>query len=429
MGIVITLLCARVRAATAMARPRGPHLLALLLLLPGASVAQEPGEGVHPTAALLPLVSSERLAATRAAGGAYRRVATAGDWQSIPKGAQLRAGETDERIVLVRRRLAIESYLAADTGSSEFDAELEEAVKAFQWRNGLLASGILNGETLQALNVSAAARAAQLERSAERMGELLPRMQAGAYVLVNIPSFELQVVAQDRVILYSRVIVGKPSTPSPSITATIRAVDLMPYWHIPAGIVERAIIPEMRKDPTYLARERIRVFSAWGGVEIDPATVNWHAPQASRYLFRQDPGPQNALGLVRIDMPNQFTVYLHDTPLKRLFASRTRPFSAGCVRVQNIYALAGLLLGEEEDAVQRRLAPLLASGNRTTLKLVTPVAVHFTYLTAWTDASGRTEFRSDLYQKDAPSLTVAEAAARGASQFDPWSTRVLDLGP
>jgi murein L,D-transpeptidase YcbB/YkuD len=104
----------------------------------------------------------------------------------------------------------------------------------------------------------------------------------------------------------------------------------MPYWRVRAGIAERAIIPEVRKDPTYLARERIRVFSTWGGTEIDPATVNWHAPQANRYVFRQDPGPQNALGLVRIDMPNQFTVYMHDTPLSFSKAVRVHSVSAAC---------------------------------------------------------------------------------------------------
>ena len=145
------------------------------------------------------------------------------------------------------------------------------------------------------------------------MAELLPHTQGRPYVLVNVPSYELQVVAQGQVLLYSRVVVGKTATQTPTVRATIRAVDLMPYWHVPPGIAERAIIPAVRKDPTYLARERIRVFSAWGGVEIDPATVNWHAPQASRYVFRQDPGPHNALGLVRIDMPNNFTVYMHDT--------------------------------------------------------------------------------------------------------------------
>jgi murein L,D-transpeptidase YcbB/YkuD len=377
----------------------------------------------------LPLVGAQRLDWLRAAVEQYRRIGAAGGWQPVAKGPQLRAGDTDARVVAVRRRLMADGDDSIAYASEEFDARLEDALKAYQRRNGLRASGVLNGETIASLNVPASARVAQLTSSAERIAELLPHAQAGAYVLVNVPSYELQVVSRGQVLLYSRVVVGKTSTQTPTVRATIRAVDLMPYWHVPPGIAERAIIPAVRKDPNYLARERIRVFSAWGGTEIDPATVNWHAPQASRYVFRQDPGPHNALGLVRIDMPNQFTVYMHDTPMKRLFASRARPFSAGCVRVQNIFALAGLLLGEDEVSVQRRLEPLLLSGTKTTLKVTTPVPVYFTYLTAWVDREGRVEFRHDLYGKDGVHTHVAEAGPPLSAQTDAWHTRVFDLSP
>jgi murein L,D-transpeptidase YcbB/YkuD len=392
--------------------------------------AQDSDERDHPTASHTPFVGARQLGALRAAIEHYRQLDAAGGWPAIGKGPQLRAGDTDERVALVRRRLELETGRVARYASGQFDADLEDAIRAFQRRHGLRASGVLNGETITALNVPAAARLAQLAHSAERLAELLAHTQSGAYVLVNVPSYELQVVAQGRVLLYSRVVVGKTSTQTPTVRASIRAVDLMPYWHVPPGIAERAIIPAVRKDPNYLARERIRVFSAWGGAEIDPATVNWHAPQATRYVFRQDPGPHNALGLVRIDMPNQFTVYMHDTPMKRLFASRNRPFSAGCVRVQNIFALAGLLLGEDELTVQRRLEPLLASGTRTTLKVATPVPVHFTYLTAWVGREDRAEFRHDLYGKDDVQARVAEAApAPAVARADPWHTRVFDLSP
>ncbi len=400
------------------------------ILAAGHSWAQGVNRDESPTAAQAPLVSARHLAAMRSAADAYSRLAASGGWPTIPKGAQLRAGDADERVASLRRRLAAEAYLRSASGSSEFDAALEDALKAFQRRHGLRESGILNAETLQALNVPAAARAAQLARSAERVAELLSHTKDGPYVLVNVPGFELQVVSQGRVALYSPVIVGKPTTQSPSVRASIRAVDLMPYWHVPPGVAERAIIPAIRKDPNYLAKERIRVFSAWGGAEVDPATVNWFAPQASRYVFRQDPGPHNALGLIRIDMPNQYTVYMHDTPMKRLFASRSRPFSAGCIRVQSIYALAGLLLGEDEHTVQRRLEPLLASGGKTTLKVPTPIPVHFTYLTAWTDAAGRAEFRHDLYDKDGIAMLIADAAPPPpAARTDPWHTRIFDLSP
>ena len=408
----------------------GALLGALVAVSPARSLAQDATDQEAPTASYMPFVGSQSLGWTQAAIEHYRRIEAAGGWQPIGKGPQLRAGDVDERIVAVRRCLVAEGDDSVAHASEQFDGRLEDALKAYQRRNGLRASGVLNGETIASLNVPASARLAQLTNSAERMAELLPHTQGRPYVLVNVPSYELQVVAQGQVLLYSRVVVGKTATQTPTVRATIRAVDLMPYWHVPPGIAERAIIPAVRKDPTYLARERIRVFSAWGGAEIDPATVNWHAPQASRYVFRQDPGPHNALGLVRIDMPNNFTVYMHDTPMKRLFSSRARPFSAGCVRVQNIFSLAGLLLGEDELAVQRRLEPLLMSGTKTTLKVTTPVPVYFTYLTAWVDREGRAEFRHDLYGKDGVYAHVAEAGpAPAAQRGDAWHTRVFDLSP
>ena len=411
-----------VRIAEMRARiARAVFLLGVVAGLPAAGLADQSRE---PTLAHMPLVSEHNHAALRSQTERYRRIEASGGWPGIDNGPPLRAGDIDERTTQLRKRLEIEGFLGTGYGSSQFDAAVENALKAFQEHHGLRASGVLNGATRRALNVPAAERLAQLTYSVDRIAELLSHARGGHYVLVNIPSFELQVIARDRVLLYSRVIVGKTATPTPTLHASIRAVDLLPYWHVPPSIAQRAIIPAIRKDPSYLARERIRVFSAWGGAEIDPSTVNWYAPQATRYVFRQDPGPQNALGLVRIDMPNRFTVYMHDTPMKRLFNSRNRPYSAGCVRVQSILALAGLLLGEDEPSIQRRLEPLLASGTRASFKVAEPVPVLFTYLTAWPDVRGRLEFRNDLYTLD--DQATDEVAT---SETDPWHTRVIHISP
>ena len=413
-------------------------LLAGTLVLPASVEAQDwnpfrdtPGAGTRapraqveqPSGTMEPFVSERTLEATREAAKHYRRMAAGDGWRVMAKGPQLRAGDSDARVSDLRARLAQEGYRVS-RGGAHFDASLDEALKEFQKRHGLRASGVLNGETLAALNIPAAARAAQLDRSVEAISALLAQTGGRPYVVVNIPSFELQVVARGQLLLSSRVIVGKPSTQTPDLHAAVRAVDLMPYWHVPPSIAQRAIIPAIQKDPSYLARERIRVFSTWGGTEIDPSTVNWFAPQATRYVFRQDPGPHNALGLVRIDMPNKHTVYMHDTPMKRLFDGYNRSQSAGCVRVQNIFALAGLLIGEDERAVRRRLEPLMTSGERTALRLDQPIPVHFTYLTGWVAGDGPAEFRNDLYDRDA--VPVERVAQR---ETDPWRARVFDLSP
>lgn len=389
---------------------------------PGTS---RPRAEIDPAAASLePFAGGRSLDAARAAAETYRRIAADGGWPAIPKGPQLRGGDSDARVPLLRVRLAAEGYRVPRSGSN-FDGPVEAALKDFQQRHGLRATGILNGETVASLNVPAEARAAELARSVESIAALQPHTSGRHYVLVNVPSFELQAVdAAGRLQLYSRVVVGKPVTQTPDLSATIRAVDFMPYWHVPPSIAQRAVIPAIQRDPSYLERERIRVFSAWGGAEVDPATVNWFAPQATRYVFRQDPGPQNALGLVRIDMPNKHTVYLHDTPLKRLFDGYNRAQSAGCVRVQNIFALAGLLIGEDEKAVRRRLEPMMMSGERATLKLEQPVPVHFTYLTGWSTGDGPAHFRDDLYDREP--VPVERVAQR---ETDPWHTRVFDLSP
>jgi murein L,D-transpeptidase YcbB/YkuD len=376
------------------------------------------------TESLEPFAGRRSLEATRAAAETYRRIAANGGWPAIQKGQPLRGGDSDARVPLLRARLAAEGYGVPRSGTY-LDGRVEAALKDFQQRHGLRATGTLTSETLGALNVPAEARANELARSVETIAGLQPHTTGRHYVLVNVPSFELQAVdAAGRLQLYSRVVVGKPSTQTPDLHATIRAVDFMPYWHVPPSIAQRAIIPAIQRDPSYLERERIRVFSAWGGTEVDPSTVNWFAPQATRYVFRQDPGLQNALGLIRIDMPNKHTVYLHDTPLKRLFDSHNRALSAGCVRVQNVFALAGLLIGEDEKAVRRRLEPLMLSGERMTLKLEQPVPVHFTYLTGWSTGDGPAHFRDDLYGREVvPTERVAQR------ETDPWHTRVFDLSP
>lgn len=379
----------------------------------------------QPTATTEPFVSESTIAATYAAAERYRGIVHQGGWPAVPKGPQLSPGSSDARVPYLRARLAAEGYRVSRSGG-QLDIGLQEALKDFQKRHGLRASGLLNGETLAALNVPADIRAAQLTAAAQRLAELRTKVSDQPFVIVNVPSAELQVIARQQTQLYSRVIVGKSSTQTPDLQASIRAVDLMPYWHVPTSIARAQIIPAVQKDPNYLARERIRVFSTWGGAEVDPSTVNWFAPQATRYVFRQDPGPQNALGLIRLDMPNKHTVYMHDTPMKRLFEGPYRSLSAGCVRVQNVFALAGLLLGEDEQSVRSRLEQAKLSPTTTRLRLERPVPVHFVYLTGWVAGEGPAQFRNDVYGRDA---VPVDQEVQAQPTRDPWTSRTFDLSP
>jgi murein L,D-transpeptidase YcbB/YkuD len=305
--------------------------------------------------------------------------------------------------------------------SSGFDREVHEAVIRFQNRHGLTPSGKVNRFTLKALNVSAAQRLNQLRLNRQRLRKLLARTKGKTYILVNIPGYELQAVSGGQLQISSRVVSGKPATRTPEVTTAVRAVNFLPYWHVPQSIAYRALIPAVKKDPGYLAREHIRVYASWGGAEVDPAQVNWFAPQGKRYVFRQDPGPFNALGVIRLDMPNRYIVYMHDTPLKKLFNYHLRPYSAGCVRVEQVQQLAAWLLRNEGGWGQERISSTIQSGQAQTVKLKRPVPVHFTYLSAWGTGDGLANFRIDIYDKDA-------IKARGA-KLSKWDTGSRSVAP
>jgi len=370
----------------------------------GATMASGPSTAQR--ARLLPpepsetaLVSHATAQALAEAITAYEIIAANGGWPEIPGNRPLRKGDDDERVAVLKARLRATGDLVLPTRrATEFDEAVEQAVKTFQFRHGIEPNGVVHGLTLRSMNVPARERAAQLKSNLQRIHELLPRLSGRRYVVMNAASFELQAIEDGRVALASRTIVGKRQTPTPTISATVQAVNLLPYWHVPSSIAQAALVPAVRKDPGYLQRERIRVFSSFGGGELDPGQVNWWGPETQRLVFRQDPGPQNALGLIRLDMPNKAIVYMHDTPMKPLFNSFERAFSAGCVRVQSVFDLGGWLLADQ-GWTSERLEQTALAGRAETIKLSRPVPVHFIYLTAWADRT-TVQFRNDLYNRD-----------------------------
>lgn len=350
----------------------------------------------------------------------YDQIVSQGGWPTIPGKRSLQPGATGERVEALRRRLMATGDLTTRSARySGYDAGLERAVAAYQGRVGLTPSGVANSRTLAMLNVPAAKRLRQLRSNRARIANLIAQLKTRRYVLVNIPAYELQAVEDGRVALFSRVVVGKPSTPTPEISASIRAVNLLPYWHVPQSIAQRALIPKIKSDIHYLDREHIRMFSSWGGAEVDPQSVNWWSPQGQRFVFRQDPGPFNALGVVRLDMPNREIVYMHDTPLKRLFNYALRPYSAGCVRVQRVLDLAAWLTKPAVGVGRGELTAMINAGRRETLKLAEAVPVFFAYLTAWATRDGTVHFRGDIYDKDKKGVGVA-----GSAPWDKADVRV-----
>jgi L,D-transpeptidase YcbB len=345
-----------------------------------------------------PTLQPETAFCTQQAAGRYRQIADEGGWPMIPKPLRQDAAPGDVR--RLRQRLSIEGDLHQN-GSSEdlWDDALTDALKNFQRRAGLEQSGLADKMTLKALNVPADIRARELEASAQRIADLnIPFDQAE--VVVNIPTASVEAVKELRVVQRHAAIVGKINDPSPQLTTVIRSITLNPTWTIPRSIVEHEVLPRLRRDPRYLRRAKLVVLDRRG------RRVSLHRilrPGAAAFTFRQEPGAKNALGRLRIDMPNRYDVYMHDTPAQRLFTDNYRFLSHGCVRVYGVYDLAAWLLSSSDtpgDWDPAALADPVRGGRQKKIELARALPVAWVYLDAWESANGVVHYAPDVYDQD-----------------------------
>lgn len=358
-----------------------------------AAPVREHAVSADPTPSLQP----QTFQATAGASERYAAIVDAGGWPLVPTA--LRPGATGKAVAVLRRRLAIEGDLdGAEAESEAWSDALTTAVRSFQGRHGLKRSGVVAGATLKAMNVPASDRFRQLASSAQRIAGLEfnfgPR-----YIVANIPSASLEAVENGVVVRRYTAVAGDVKHPSPEVTSRVLAVNLNPTWTAPTRIVRNELIPKQLKDPTYLVKSRFRVFDAQG-VELDPATVDWKADRSASYTLRQDSGPHNALGAIRLNMPNKHAVYMHDTPSKRGFSVDNRFLSHGCLRVEHVYDLAAWLLQGSGEWSADALRAKVALGERVDLKLAQPTPVAWVYLTGWASADGVVHFRDDVYDYD-----------------------------
>jgi len=344
----------------------------------------------------------------------YGDIAVRGGWPVIPADAKFAIGTPGANDDLLRKRLIITGDLAADRASGPFDEEVAEAVMRFQNRHGLAATGTVTPRTLAALNVPVQKRIRQLEASLERIENMnFPFGQR--YVVVNLPATFAEAVENDRVVRRYRVIVGKTEKPSPTLTAEITSVNLNPTWTVPSSISKTEISAHMRKDPGYLARMHMEVLDGHD-VPIDPRSVDWSGAHTPNFTVRQASGAFNALGAVKIDMPNPYSVYMHDTNQRSLFSDDYRFDSHGCSRVDNVRDLAAWLLQEEMPKWNRAaIDAAIATGQREDIALPRKVPVAWIYLTAWMTRDQTIQFRNDIYDQDEQLL---EATAEEAAFFN-----------
>jgi murein L,D-transpeptidase YcbB/YkuD len=339
----------------------------------------------------------------------YRRIAATGGWPDVPDGPTLKAGMTDPRVPVLRRRLEITGDLGVGriTEPELFDPSLEQAVRHFQTRHGMTADGAVGAATRAAMNVPAGARVDQLRVNLERGRWVLHEIK-GEFVLVDIAGFNVVYFRNDEPIWTSKVVVGRPYRETPVFRSEITYVVLNPTWTIPPGILAKDTLPAVKRDPGYLARHRIRVIDSSGG-EVSPWSVDWSRYGNSvPYQLRQDPGPDNSLGLVKIMFPNPYLVYLHDSPAKSLYDRDERAFSSGCIRVARPFELTELVLNDAQQWNAAAIQEVIATGKTRTVNLAKPVPVLILYWTAQPTPDGQILFRNDVYGRDSPTLAALD---------------------
>jgi murein L,D-transpeptidase YcbB/YkuD len=346
-----------------------------------------------------PVLDPQSTQRTEDALKRYRAIAAKGGWPIIPADAKYAAGAEGSEVELLRRRLVITGDLFTVESSGPYNDELIAGVKRFQLRNGLLATGMVGPRTLAALNVPVEKRINQLEASIQRM-QAIDFKFGERYVVVNIPAAYAEAIEGDKVVRRYRVVVGKSEKPSPTVTSQINNVNLNPTWTVPSSITKHEISARMRKEPGYLARMHMQVLDGRGNA-LDPASIDWSEGKVPDVTVRQDPGEWNALGRLRIDMPNSYAVYMHDTNQRNLFANDYRFDSHGCVRVDNVRDLAAWLLQDTPNWDRPQIDAAIATSQRQDVKLTKSVPVAWIYLTAWMARDGIVQFRNDVYDQDA----------------------------
>ncbi len=360
----------------------------------------------------VPMIGLNALSAMEGAIAMYEEIVAGGGWEELAPRT-LKKGAKGEAVIALRQRLIRENYLPFDSLSSEtaavYDAELMEAVKAFQVNHGILPSGIVAEKTLAELNVPAETRLGMLRENLPRVDAYSRDLTGDFAILVNIPAAQLETVEYGRVYSRHNIVVGKQERPSPTLISKVSDINFNPYWKIPASIVERDIVPKYMADPNYLVDNHIRIFDGVEGPEIDPALIDWTTTSAERYFFRQEPGAHNSLGSVKINFPNEFMVYMHDTPHRELFGRNVRFESSGCVRIDQVQTVVKWILDRTQAPLdEASYLNLVNSTEQFDQQIENGPDVRWMYLTAWATDDGRVNFRPDVYGLDGTDFVLGQ---------------------
>ena len=323
-----------------------------------------------------------------------------GGWGGTVAGSRIKPGVSGPVVVQLRERLNAMGWLA-EGGQGSYDAVVQQAVRDFQQAHGLTPDGVVGEATLKALNIPAEERLAALTVALER--ERWSNQPRGKrHIWVNLADFSAQIVDDDKVTFSTRAVIGgtRDDKRTPEFSHHMTYMEINPDWTVPPGIIRRDYLPRLQANRNALGHLQV-VDSRGRVIPRDQIDFSRYSAGNFPYSLRQPPGPSNALGRVKFMFPNPWSIYLHDTPERGLFSRETRTFSSGCVRLNDPFDFAYALLAPQTDDPKKLFHRLLDSGKQQRLNLAQPVPVHLDYRTAFTDARGRVQFRTDVYGRDA----------------------------
>jgi L,D-transpeptidase YcbB len=344
-----------------------------------------------------PTLSPSNLGPMKAAIARYAAIAAKGGWGRLPD-VKLQQGDTHAAVVILRERLTVSGELKDADTSDYFDYEIGQAIRRYQQANGLAPTGTLDKATVAAMNVPAASRLKQLRANLARITAL--GKVPSKYIAVNIPAAQIEAVENDRVASRHAGVVGKTDRQTPVLRSSIQQLNFNPVWHLPPTVITEDLIPTgqkmARQGQSVLVKFKIDAYGGEGR-KVDPTKVNWNAAQS--LTFKQQPGPENPLGFVKMNFPNGHSVYMHDTPKPSLFGRSFRAASSGCVRISGIDQLAAWIAAGQGWTLEN-VRQMKETRERRDVQLKQPVPLYFAYITAWATPDGAIHFRRDIYNKD-----------------------------
>lgn len=313
----------------------------------------------------------------------YREIEKKGGWNTIELDSKLKSykpGDSAKAIGQIREHLFVAGDIKSNNKSVFYDDELVEAVNQYQLRNGFKSDNLILPKHIKQMNEPIGERIKQIIVNMERCRWISPEIiNAKEYIIVNIPSFDLNFIRDGKVVLKSPVVVGKTINKTVIFSSEMSYIVFSPYWNIPTSIIKKEIKPSMAKNKNYLAQHNME----WNNGNV-----------------RQKPGKNNSLGLVKFIFPNSNNIYLHDTPSKSLFENETRAYSHGCIRVSKARDLAISILQEDKNWTPEKIDAAMNSGKENTYVLKNKIPVYIGYFTAWVNEDGEINFFQDIYDRD-----------------------------